>query len=174
MEAHTSIERKLKSEIARKNSLRKSMEREISKVSRLTDKLVKLKNYRWQRKCLASIERLTGKIDSMREDLILLDQELLESIKEQVDFSEEEIEDYRKKFKKEYKKMLKARKMDFGAYDEELKNYEWIFKAHKCLKKGSKVVKKKKKQLDSEAEIKEILKAEIRRIIEELEILSSK
>ena len=90
----TTIEKKLKSDILEKNTLRNEMERYVGSVSQWRDKLVNLKSFQGQTKYTASIKRYVSKIESLRVRLNQMNGEVDKRIREVGKFSDSEVNEF--------------------------------------------------------------------------------
>lgn len=108
---HNIIERKIKFDIIRKNTLRKQLSRDISKVVRWAESLETVKNRRKRKKYVKNIERYVPQITKTKKIVLDLIDGLQARIKDELKYSEKEISDLQQTYKKEYEEMVKARKV---------------------------------------------------------------
>lgn len=108
---HNIIERKIKFDIIRKNTLRKKLSRDIRKVVRWAESLETVKNVRKRKKYVQNIERYVPQITKNKKIVLDLIDDLQTRVKTELKYSEEEISELQQTYKKEYEEMVKAHKM---------------------------------------------------------------
>jgi hypothetical protein len=195
---HNIVERTIKSDIIRKNRLRKELLKQIHLVTDWTDQLNRLSNIRRRKKLLEDIDRYLPEIKEQKQILTQLIDSLQKRIKQEMKYSEKEIADLEASHKKEYKEMVKAQKLlaktlnsklsdeekskITGVPIEQLLNKEQekkvvfpkellLAKVNKQLNREKKQVKEVEKELASEAKDKTLFQKELKRMILEQEIL---
>ncbi len=92
--AETTIEKKIKSDILEKNTLRNEIEKCAGSVSQWRDKLVNLKDFQGQAKYAASIKRYVTKIEGLRIELNQMNEEVDKNIREVGAFSDAEVKEF--------------------------------------------------------------------------------
>lgn len=198
IKSHNPIERRIKSDLNKKNVLRKELERGLSLVKKWNFEMGHIKNKRKKKKYQKNIEMYMPKIKNNKEKLINMIPDLEKRIKEEIKFSEKEMSDLNKSYKKELaemveaeKKLLKAQQAKLSKDDkteildisiEEFQekgkgktfySKEFIFaKARKKLNKEIKDVENVDKEIKSEERDKILFKNELQRMSVEKEILT--
>ncbi|MCK5064793.1 MAG: hypothetical protein KAQ97_05890 [Candidatus Fermentibacteraceae bacterium] len=109
MHDHTTIEKRLKTEIHYKNSLRRDFVDSFRQMHAWQEKLNVIQNKRKEKKLTRTIQRYQDFIDDLRSFLSPLLDELEEAIKEEMSFSEDEIKEFREEVKEEIKLASDAR-----------------------------------------------------------------
>lgn len=109
MNDHTANERKLKTDIHYKNSLRKDLVDSFRQLHFWQEKLTVIHNKRKEKKLVQTVKRYQDFIDDMRSFLSPLLDELEEAIKDEMSFSEDEIEEFKQDVKEETKLASDAR-----------------------------------------------------------------
>ncbi len=87
-------EKKLKSDIYKKNKIRSEIERQMESVSQWKQKLVTLKNFQGQTKYTASIKRYIAEIERLRANLNRMNEEMDKDIRELGKFSDSEVNEF--------------------------------------------------------------------------------
>ena len=108
---HNIIERKIKSDIVKKNTLRKQLTGNIGKVVRWAQLLETTVNRRKRKRFVKNIERYVPEITKNKKIVLDLIDDLETRIKDELKYSEKEISELKETFKKEYDEMIKARKV---------------------------------------------------------------
>ena len=106
----TTIEKKLKSDILEKNTLRNEIEGYVETVSQWRDKLVNLKSFQGQTKYAASIKRYVTKIEGLRVELNQLNEEVDKNIREVGKFSDSKVKKFSSQLKQAIGGILEAGK----------------------------------------------------------------
>ncbi|MBN1696383.1 MAG: hypothetical protein JW881_02610 [Spirochaetales bacterium] len=122
--AHTGVERKIKTDIIRKNTLRKELTREIRVIKRLSDLLQKSKNRQKRSKYKKDIERHLPVIRKNRELLAAMIGDLEKKIASEMKYSEKEMKDLEQTYKKEYEEMVAAQNLVLKAEQSKLSDNE--------------------------------------------------
>ncbi len=123
------IEKKLKSDIFKKNSLRNEIEGHMRTVSQWRDKLVKFKSFQEQTKYAASIKRYVTKIERLRERLNQMNEDVDKNIREVGKFSDSEVQ----KFSSQLEQEISDIEADKGPQEKSKKDLEEIKNARKKL-----------------------------------------
>ena len=198
---HNIIEKRIKTDIVCKNTIRKELEKKLKLVENWSNYLQEPSKIRLKKKYLKNIQRVLPQIKNKKQILKDLIADLEKRIIKELKFSETEIAELEKVYKKEYEELVKAQntllKVKKGALSEEEKidisgtsidtlvkvqgeNEEpkYIFpkefllaKANKRLSKEKKDVKEVNKELDSEDKDKTLFEKELKRMGIEREIL---
>ncbi|MBN2533204.1 MAG: hypothetical protein JXB88_09950 [Spirochaetales bacterium] len=121
---HNIVERKIKFDIVRKNTLRKQLTRDISKVVRWAESLNTVKNRRKRKRYVKNIERYVPGITKTKKTVLELIDDLNTRMKDELKYSENEIADLQETYKKEYEEMVNARKMFIKAKNGSLNEQE--------------------------------------------------
>ena len=121
---HNIVERKIKTDIVKKNTVRKELTGEIRKVVQLAHQLKTTVNRRKRKRYVQNIERYVPKIKKNKEMVIDLIDDLEKRIEGELKYSEQEIADLRKTYKAEYDEMVAARKIVFKAQQGSLSESE--------------------------------------------------
>jgi uncharacterized protein YeeX (DUF496 family) len=108
---HNIVERKIKSDIIKKNTVRKELTGEIRKVARWAKQLETVVNQRRKKRYVQNIERYVPKIKKNKKMVLDLINDLEARIKAELKYSEQEIADLQKTYKKEYDEIVAARKV---------------------------------------------------------------
>ncbi len=191
---HTSVERKLKTDIIQKNIVRKQLEKKMSQVTRYTHQREKATSNRWHKRHATTINRLQGEIAELREQLNPLNADLEARIKAEMEFSEEEVEAFRAQYQQEHAEMIAARQRvdaiqsdleetqseespagestdtasDSEASEEIHQKEAELARAERAMKE--KDVEEVQREIESEEKDKVFFTRELRRIIAEREI----
>jgi hypothetical protein len=108
---HNIVERKIKSDIIKKNTVRKELTREIRMVTKWAKQLQTIVNQRRRKRYVQNIERYVPKIKENKKIVLDLINDLETRIKTELKYSEQEIADLQQTYKKEYDEMVAARKI---------------------------------------------------------------
>ena len=173
---HNIIERKIKSDIILKNTIRKRLARNIRKVSDWAERVEKANNNRIKSKFEGNIERYLPMIRDSRKVVLGLIEDLERRIVDEMKFSKKEMEELKAAKKKEYEELVAAQKLLLKAgngtlSDEEIseitgksiedivaqreaasaeeKGKKPLFAREFLLAKAEKIVKAEKKDADS-------------------------
>ncbi len=87
-------EKKLKSDIYKKNLIRCEIEKQVGTISQWKGKLVNSKNFQEQTKYTASIKRYISDIEHLRTKLNLMNEEVDKNIRELGKFSDSEVNEF--------------------------------------------------------------------------------
>lgn len=109
MNDHTTSERRLKTDIHYKNSLRKDLVDSFRQLHVWQEKLNVIHNKRKEKKLAQTVQRYQDFIDDIRLFLSPLLDELEEAIKDEMSFSKDEIKEFRQEVKEETKLASEAR-----------------------------------------------------------------
>ncbi len=109
MDQHTAVERRLKTDIHFKNTIRKDLVESVRQLHQWQERLGTVKNVRKEKKLRRSVERYREFIEDVRSFLEPLLDELEKNIREEMDFSEEEIRRFAEEVKEESKLAAEAR-----------------------------------------------------------------
>ena len=90
----TIIEKKLKQDILKKNTLRSEIESRLKTVSRWQNKLTNLKSFQEQRKYSDSIKRYISQIERLRLKLNRINEDVEKNIRAVGKFSDSEVKDF--------------------------------------------------------------------------------
>ncbi|MBC8461935.1 MAG: hypothetical protein H8D67_28530 [Deltaproteobacteria bacterium] len=193
---HTSVERKLKTDIIQKNIVRKQLEKKMSQIARYTHQREKATSNRWRKRYATTVNRFQGEIAELREQLSPLNADLEARIKAEMEFSEEEIEAFRSQYQQEYAEMIAARQRaeairsdleetqseespagestdtasDSEASEEIHQKEAELARAERVMKEEEKDVEEVQREIESEEKDKVFFTRELRRIIAEREI----
>jgi hypothetical protein len=121
---HTIVERTIKSDIIRKNTLRRKLYSDIGKVFHWTRGLETVNNRRKRKRCAKNIERYIPQIAKNKKIVLDLINDLQVRIKNELNFSDSEVSELQKTYKKEYEEMLNARKVVLKAKQGSLSEAE--------------------------------------------------
>lgn len=186
MNQHNTQERKLKSDIHFKNELRRDLAASLSQLHNWQEKLVDIKNIRKGKKLSTTVERYANYIHELKQFLVPVLDELEGRIKAEMDFSEEEISEFRTEVKVETEQAAEARKA-FEKAREILQSTEGdkktepadleaarlaYSKAFKSFRLEKAELEQAKEELQSELIDREIFKRELKRIIVERHFMS--
>lgn len=185
MNEHTKVERKLKTEIHYKNTLFRDLFAGVHLLHEWQTRLAGLKNIRKEKKLRGSIERHIEFLDNLSNYLAANLDDIEKSIKEEIKFSEKEVEEFHKELDAD-KKLAEAARVAFvktktnAATEDKDKlepeelaalhaEYSKTWKAFRLQKHKLDVVKE---ELKSEEQDKVIFSQELKRIIVERHFLA--
>jgi len=109
MNQHDAVERKLKTEIHYKNTLRRDLEYSVRQLHEWQEQLAVSGNLRKSKKLRGSIERSRAFISDLRSFLAPMLDEIEAAIRQEMSFSEKEIEQFRAEVDEEMKTAAAAR-----------------------------------------------------------------
>ncbi len=177
MNDHTTMERRLKTDIHYKNAVRRDLVDSVRQLHDWQEKLNKLHNIRKEKKLRKTVERYRGFIEDMRSFLSPLLDELEEGIKEEMSFSEDEIEEFKQEVQEETKLASEARiafekardasdkaEGDKVEPDELVALKEAYSKAWRAFRLEKHRLDEASEELESEQTDREIFKMELKRI----------
>ncbi|OPL20026.1 MAG: hypothetical protein AVO35_00785 [Candidatus Aegiribacteria sp. MLS_C] len=177
MDQHTVKERKLKTEIHFKNAIRKDLVESVRQLHEWQERLNTIHNIRKEKKLRRTVARYREYIEDMREFLDPLLDELEDSIKAEMSFSEEEIGQFREEVKEDSKLAAEAREAfdriraaaekaeDKKLTPEELAALKESYsKAWRAFRLEEHRLEEAREELESEKVDREIFKRELKRI----------
>jgi len=171
MKSRTAKERKLKTDIVQKNVIRKDLEKRLSTIRRWTEALSRTHRLQRKKKLEASIARYKDQAEHLKKELLSKDEELEKRIKEEMAYSEEEIEAFRTRLNRGAKELQKAQKKLEETKSQ--KSPETKPRLEKLLKEESNKVKRDEKELKSEERDKALFTLELKRIALERKLYGS-
>ena len=121
---HNIVERKIKQDIVKKNTIRKQLTGEVRKVVRWAELLKTTVNRRKRKKYVKNIERYVPQITKNKKIVIDLIDSLEKRMKDELLYSEKEISELKQTYKKEYEEMIKVRKILIKAKEGSLSEKE--------------------------------------------------
>lgn len=186
MNQHNTQERKLKADIHFKNELRKDLAASLNQLHTWQEKLGEIKNIRKEKKLRTTVDRYASYIHELKQFLAPVLDELEGRIKGEMDFSEEEIAEFRKEVEEETREAAEARKAFERAREllqsteeekkddpEELKKAREAYsKAFKAFRLERAELEQAKEELASELRDREIFTRELKRIMVERHFMS--
>ncbi len=98
---HSSVERRLRSDIDERHILKNELSKRQSLAEKLTGKLERTKKKRLNNRYSATIERLDTEIEDLKQELYELNLDLQKRIADEMEFSEDEIRGFREQYKRE-------------------------------------------------------------------------
>ncbi len=104
------VEKKLKSDISEKNTLRNEIEKHVHAVSKWRDKLVNMKSFQGQTKYADSIKRYVSRIESLRIELNQMNEEVDKNIRQMGKFSDADVKAFSSQLEKEISGIMDADK----------------------------------------------------------------
>lgn len=177
MNEHTAAERRLKTDIHRKNALRKELVESIRKLNEWQDSLEGTGNVRREKKLRGTIARYRIEIEEMKALMEPLLDRIEQEIRDEMKFSEDEISEFREEVKEETKLASEARvafeearaaaedaegrKLDPEERAALRERYSRAWRAFRLVKHKLEDVRG---ELESEMVDKEIFKRELKRI----------
>ncbi|MCD4708015.1 MAG: hypothetical protein K8S62_09790 [Candidatus Sabulitectum sp.] len=179
MNQHTVQEKKLKSDIHDKNELRRELAFSLNQLHSWQEKLMTISNIRKEKKLNRTVVRYANYIHELKLFLTPVLDELEARIKTEMDFSVEEIEQFRSDIKIEAEEAVQARKAFENAKmilesteakkqpePEELASAKQAYsKAFKAFRLEKAELDNVQKELESELHDREIFKLELKRIM---------
>ncbi len=177
MSEHTIIERRLKTDIHYKNTVRRNLVDSVRQLHNWQEQLNQIHNIRKEKKLMKTVERYRGFIEDMRTFLSPMLDELEEDIKEEMSFSEDEIKEFKEEVQEETKlaseariAFEKAKDAAEGAEDKKLEPEaltalkEAYSKAWRAFRLEKHRLEEARDELESEQTDREIFKMELKRI----------
>jgi len=201
---HNPIERRIKSDLILKNTLRKKLQKDIALVIKWAARSKNENNNRIKKRCIDNIKRYSKKIQTNKTTVLKMIDDLEKRINAEMKFSKAEVEQLQELFKKEYDEMvdelLLVLKVEKGELTEDDKSKisgisieefardfdnkdkpkiylskEFLLaKARKRYNSEAKDVKEVEKELASEEKDKILFQNELKRMALEKEILGAK
>jgi DNA repair exonuclease SbcCD ATPase subunit len=98
---HSSVERKLRDDIAERHRFKNDIEKKQSLIVKLTQKLEQTKKKRLNNRYSATIKRLNSEIKDLGHKLNEMNLDLQRRIAEEMEFSEEEMASFREQYQEE-------------------------------------------------------------------------
>ena len=177
---HTALERRLKTDINRKNRIRRDMKKSMSPIRCWTEKLARCKNLQRRSRYTSSIKRHREEVERLRVELLRMDGDLEKRIKGEMEYSEKEVEEFEAQLKKEIKDMEEARaklekvkaNRSKETDDVERITREMVRASNRLIKETADV-KHIEKELTSEERDKILFTRELKRIRSEKAIYAS-
>lgn len=180
---HSSVERRLRADIEKRHRLKDELERKQSLTVKLAKKLEITKKKRLNNRYSATIERLDVETETLREKLNEVNIDLQKRIKDEMEFSEEEVSELRKRYQKEYAGMVEAESrleaiqegtvetdVEETSEEEEPVSKEAVTaRTRRALKKERRAVEEIQKEISSEERDKILFTRELQQIMAELE-----
>ena len=186
MNQHNVQEKRLKSDIHDKNELRRELAFSLNQLHSWQEKLVTISNIRKEKKLNRTVVRYAHYIQELKLFLTPVLDELEQRIKTEMDFSVEEIEQFRIEVKSETeeaaqarvafenaKKILESTEVKKEAEPGELAAAKLAYsKAFKAFRLEKAELKEVKEELASELRDRDIFKNELKRIMIERHFMS--
>ena len=180
---HSSVERRLRVDIAERHRLKNELEKRQSLVVKLTKKLESAKKKRLTNRYSSTIERLDVEIDTLREKLNEMNINLQKRITDEMKFSEEEVSKLREQYQKEYSEMVEAESKlkavedgtaepdveEISEEEEPVPREAVAARTRRALKRERSVVEEIQKEISSEERDKILFTKELQEIMAELE-----
>jgi len=177
MNDHTTVEKRLKTDIHYKNAVRKDLVDSVRQLHDWQEKLNQIHNIRKEKKLRKTVKRYRGFIEDMRSFLSPLLDELEEDIREEMSFSEDEIKEFKQEVQEETKlaseariAFEKARDAAEKAEDNKLEPAELVAlkeaysKAWRAFRLEKHKLDEASDELESEQTDRDIFKMELKRI----------
>ncbi len=179
MNQHNTLEKRLKSDIHDKNELRRELAFSLNQLHSWQEKLITISNIRKEKKLNLTVVRYASYIHELKLFLTPVLDELEGRIKSEMDFSVEEIEQFRAEVKTETEQAAQARiafenakKLLEGTEEKKQAEPEELAVARQAYSKAFKSFRLEKTELDtaqkelaSELRDREIFKLELKRIM---------
>ncbi|MCK5035140.1 MAG: hypothetical protein KAS73_04535 [Candidatus Sabulitectum sp.] len=179
MNQHNTLEKRLKSDIHDKNELRRELAFSLNQLHSWQEKLVTISNIRKEKKLNLTVVRYANYIHELKLFLTPVLDELEGRIKSEMDFSVEEIEQFRAEVKTETEQAAQARiafenakKLLEGTEEKKQVEPEELAAARQAYSKAFKAFRLEKTELEtaqqelaSELRDREIFKLELKRIM---------
>jgi hypothetical protein len=124
IKTHTIVEKKIKTDIIQKNTLRKELTRKIREIKRLSDLLQKTKNRKKRKRYKKDIERHIPGIREKKKQLSEMINDLEKRISEEMKYSEKELKILSQTYDKEYEEMVQAKNLLLKAQKTTLSDKE--------------------------------------------------
>jgi F0F1-type ATP synthase delta subunit len=174
-----SFERKLKTDIHFKNTLRRELAQSLGQLHTWQEQLGSINNVRREKKLNSTVARYAGYVHELKLFLTPFLDDLEKRIKEEMSFSEEEIAQFKVEVESETKEAAEARMAFEKAKElldsteekkkidpEELKAVRETYrKAFKAFRLEKAELEHARKELESELVDREIFKRELKRIM---------
>lgn len=179
MESHTAKERKLKTDIIEKNILRRDLKKKFSAINRWKKKLNQTNNLQKRKKMESSIVRYQDGIEPLMKELLHMGEDLEKRIKDEMNYSEEEITAFQTNLEKHAKELeriqdnLKKEDAKPEESDKDRPSQGSKFQLAKLLKEEVKKMRKDEKELKSEERDKALFTLELKRIALDRKIFGS-
>jgi len=176
MDKHTPIERQLKTDIIRKNLLRKSLQKKLFSIRRWSELLLKSPKNQQKKRYQDSIDRYTVQIGGLKKELLKRNETLEKRIISEMKFSEDEVKTFQAELKKEVKALDKIQKEldETSEKQKSTKNkIELQLKKRRLVKMladESKKMSESEKELVSEKRDEALFTLELKRIALEKEL----
>ncbi len=179
---HGSIEHRLLADIAARHNLKNEVERKKSLIAKLTKDRECTKKKRMSNRCSATIKRLNAEIKQFEYKLNRRNMDLQRRIMSELEFSEEEIQNFTRQYQKEYSEMVeiedKLEAIEEGTVEpaaeetpgEEVPSKEAIVaRTKRILGKERKIVERIQREIGSEKRDRVVFANELQQIVTELE-----
>lgn len=170
---HTTVERRLKKDIIAKNIIRRDLEKIMFLIRRLSEKLRKCRNHRNISRYNSTIKRQRKKVAQLRVELLQRNEDLEKRIREEMEYSEKEVQEFKTQLEKETREMAEAlsKLKKIKAVREKSENIEEqeevareMARATRRLLRETADVKKIEKELSSEEKDEILFTLEIKKI----------
>ncbi len=184
---HSSIEHRLRTDIAERHQLRNEFNKKQSLIAKLTQRLESTKKKRLNNRYTATIERVGAEAETLEHSLNEMNLDLQKRITDEMKFSEEEVRDFKERQQKEVAEMQKTEdelkaieeeKVDSDAEEtsgEESDSKEAIVaRTRRLLGREKRIVEKMGREIGSEERDKESFTRELQQIMAELEAYEKK
>ena len=176
---HSSVEHRLRTDIAERHTLRNEIRKKESLNARLTHKLERTKKKRLNNHYSATINRLIAEVSDLRSQLNSMNMGLRERITDEMEFSEEEIATFREQYKEELaqveevktklKSTEEAAESDAEEQEEEPAAKEaMVARTKRMLKKERKLLEGLEEDISSEERDRVLFARELQDIMVEL------
>ncbi len=105
---HTPVEKRLKRDVNAKNEIRRDLEKRVSLVRRLSEKLKKCISHQKISRYNSTIKRHRNQVEQLRVELLQSNEDLEKRIREEMKYSEKEVEEFKTRLQKETREMEEA------------------------------------------------------------------
>jgi len=179
---HSSVERRLRTDIEERHRLRNKLRKKRSLAVRLTRELELSKKKRLNNRYSVTVKRLDAEIEALEHRLNGMNLDLQKRIMDEMKFSEEEIKNFTDQYQKEYTEILetesKLKAIEEGTLesdDEETSEEESVSKealvarTKRMLDRERKILDGIQKEIGSEERDKILFTKELQQITTELE-----
>lgn len=106
---HTPVEKRLKRDINAKNEIRRDLEKSVSLVRRLSEKLKNCRNRGKISRYNSTIKRHRNQTEQRRVEFLRSNEDLEKRIRQEMEYSEQEVEEFKTRLQKETREMEEAR-----------------------------------------------------------------
>ena len=181
---HSGVEHRLRSDIEERHSLKNEIRKKQSLIDKLSQKIEKTKKKRLNNRYSATVMRYNEELEMLVRDLREMNLDLKKRIADEMDFSEQEVQEYREQYQKELAELKKTEgkleeieaeepeaeeNAEEESEEKSVPKEAMVARTRRMLNMERRTLEEIQKELSSEERDKVFFSNELQQIIAELE-----